>query len=244
MMDFLPSRREFSFRTPVHYRRITSKTQSGPGRIHSDISASDDHNLISRHHRSHIIRPVSLHKVVSCQELICRKDTVQVLAGNPHKFGKPCTRTDEHRTESFLVQQRIDCHRPSDHDIGLDFHSEGYDIAYLLFYNLVLRKPELRNTIFKNSTRTVQSLEYSNIIPEFCQICSTSETGRTASDYSNLISVGRSGNRSDTSVLPVPVSDKTLQFSDSHRFAFHSQYTAALALCFLRTHPSTDSRQR
>ena len=41
-----------------------------------------------------------------------------------------------------------------------------------------------------------------------------------------------------------PVSDKTFQLTDSDRFTFHTQHARALTLRLLRTHPSTNRRQR
>ena len=91
MMHFLTACRKFGLGTTVYNSGLGSQSQSSPGCVHGNVSASDDNHLLTGMDRSLVIVPVCLHKVVSCKELICREYSVQVLARDSHELRKSCT---------------------------------------------------------------------------------------------------------------------------------------------------------
>ena len=243
MMDLLPSRRKFLLGPAVDDSDIPAETQSCPGSIHGHISAADDHDFPRVHHRCKIIVPVGIHQVVPCQKFICREHPVQIFSRNVHEPWQAGTGTDENRTETFLAKQGIYRHCPSDHHICLYLHPESLHIGYFSGHDLLLRKPEFRDSVFEDPARFVERLEDGDIISGLRQVVRAGKTGRAAAYHCHLEAVGRSLRHTSSATRPRPVRHEPLEFTYGHRLPFHAEDTAALALGLLGTYPSAYCRQ-
>ena len=193
--------------------------------------------------RGVVIVSVCLHEVVSCKELICRKNTVVVLSRDVHESWKTCSRSDEHCRESFLVHKVVDSDCASCYDVCLDLYAESLHVFDCRSNNLVLRKAELRNSVFKHSARTMKSLEDSHLVSCLCKVVCACKTCRTAADDCHLLAACRSNLRLHASVLPAPVSNESFELSDSYRLTLDSEDTASFALCLLRAYATADRRE-
>lgn len=93
---FLTGRKLFFASSVNNINLFCAKTLCTTSGIHCNITAADNCNLLCVHNRSCAVILISLHKVCSCEELICRVNTAKVLTGDIHKSRKTCARTDKY----------------------------------------------------------------------------------------------------------------------------------------------------
>ena len=243
-MNLLNTCRKFLLCTAINDSSLCTKTKRRTGSVHGNITATYDNHLLAGMDRSVIVRTVSLHKVVSCQKLICREYAVEMFSWNIHETRKTCSRAHKHSIKTFLIKKAVysDC-TPCYH-IGLDLYTQSLYRSDLSRYHLILRKTELRNTILKHSTCAMKSLEHCHIITELGKVRSTCKTCGTAADNSNLMTVCRSYCRLHATIFPAPVSNEALKLADSNRLALYAKDTASLTLSLLRTYSSAYCRKR
>ena len=89
----------------------------------------------------------------------------------------------------------------------------------------------------------MKRLKNRNIITKLCKISGTSQTCRTGTDDSNLMSVWLSCLLRLDSILSCPIRYKTLKLTDCNRISLDSADTLALTLALLWTYTSADCRK-
>ena len=115
--------------------------------------------------------------------------------------------------------------------------------------NNFLGKPELRDTIDKNATSFVQSLEHHYRVPFPAQICGSRDSCRTGSDDGNFLARFRGNGRNCfTPVLTCIIGNKSFDTPNRHRFIdiliYFSNRTILLALALLGTDTTTNGRKK
>ena len=244
MMYLLHSGRKLLLASTVYNVYLSAQTQSSSCSVHSYISTAHYGYLLAVHNRGVGILIKCLHQITSGKILICRENTVGVFSGNTHKLGKPGAGTDKYRAKALLVHKLVNGNSLSHYHIGLNFHTQGFYILNFLCHNRFLGKTEFRNTVYQHTARLMERLKNGHIIAHLCQIAGTGKTCRTGADYSYLLSLFLSRTLRLNAVFSCPVGYETLQLTDRYRVTLDSANTFSLTLCFLRTHTSTDSRQR
>ena len=222
---------------------LCTKAQCRTGSIHSNISTTNNCNLLTNIIRSFVAFLVCEKQIVTSQEFVCRNYTTQIFSRNLHKIRQTCTRTNENCLEMLLVHKFVYRNRATYNDILLELSTEFLQILYLVLHNRMLWQTERRNTIYKYASIFVQCLENGNIVAHSQKFLCTGKSRRSTSDNSHLVSVLFDLYAKVEVVFARPVTDKTLQLTNCNRFALYAENALALALCFLRTNATADSRQ-
>ncbi len=243
-MHFLHSRRKLLLTSPVHNMHLCAQTERCPCRVHSNIAAAYDRDLLSAHDRCVGVLVKRFHELVPGQILIGREHTIRILTRNPHKFGKSRTRTDKHSLKSLFLDQLVDRDGFADDHIFLYLDSQGLYICDLLCHDIFLRKPELRYAVHQYASRLVERLEDRDIISELRKIPGAGETRRTRTDHCDFPAIFLLCRLRLDAVLSRPVCNETLQLADRDRIPLDPPDTLALALALLRAYTPTYSRER
>ena len=222
---------------------LSAKTQGCTRSIHSNISATDHSNLLAYIIRSLVAFLVCEKQIVASQKFVCRNYTTKIFARNLHEIRQTSTRTNENCFEMLLVHKFVDRNRTTYDDILLKLSTEFLQILNLVLYNGMLWQTERRNAIHKYASIFVQSLKNGNIVAHSQKFLCTGKSRRSTSDNSHLVSVLLNLYAKVEVVFARPITDKTLKFANRNRFALYAENALALALCFLRTNATADSRQ-
>ena len=222
---------------------LCAETKCGSRSIHRYVTTTDDNDLLTNLDRGIGILTICLHKVITCQELICGVNTVCRLARNVHETRKSCTGTDKYGIEALFCEEVIDGQGTTDDDVRIDLYTELLYVLDLRLYDTILRKTELRDTIYENAAWLMECLEDGYIITHLCEITCTGQSGRTGTDHGYLLPIRCTRLRSYIVMLSRPVSDITLELTDGDRLTLDTTYALTLALCLLRADTSTDCRK-
>ena len=189
MLNFFLTGRKLFFASSVNNINLfCAKTLCTTSGIHCNITAADNCNLLCVHNRSCAVILISLHKVCSCEELICRVNTAKVLTGDIHKSRQTCTGTDDDSLKA-LLKQLVYLDGTTYYDVGVNLNAHSNKVIYLVLYD-GLRQSELRDTVNQNAACKVESLKYGHIITQLCKVACACQTGGSCADYSYLVAVG------------------------------------------------------
>ena len=185
-MDFLAARREFGLGAAIDDVHFGAQAQGRAGRVHRDVAAAHDAHLLAGVDRGEIILAPGLHQVVAGEELVGGEDAVEVLAGDVHELGQAGTGAHEDGFEAFVVHQGVDGDGTAHDDVGLDLDAERADGVDLVAQDLVFRKAEFGDAVFKHAAGFVERLEDGDVVAPLRQIARARQTCRAAADDSNL----------------------------------------------------------
>ena len=242
-MNFLCSCRKLCLTSSVYDMYLSTKSQSCSCSIHGNVTTADNCNLFACCDRCIVGIIECFHEVASCQVLVCGEYTACILTRDTHEHRKSCTGTDEYSLKSLVLDQLIDGSGFTDDNVCLEFNAKLFDLLDLFLDNLLLRKTELRNTVNKNTAKLMKSLEYSYIVSCLCKVTCTGKSGWTGTDHCNLMSVLNLCSCRFDIMLQSIVCNESLQLTDRNSLALLTADTLSLALGFLRTYTTTDSRK-
>ena len=147
MVNFLCSCRKLCLTSSVYDMNLCTETESRSRCVHRYVSTADNSNFLTSSDRCVIIVAERLHKVASCQVLVCGEYAVCVLARDSHKSRKTGTGTDEDCLVALFVHQLVNGYRLADNYVCLDVNAEFLHVLDLRLYNALFRKTELRNSV-------------------------------------------------------------------------------------------------
>ena len=242
-MYFFLTRRELFLGTTVDDMYLGAQTQCCTRSVHGYVTSADYGYLFAVEDRGIVVLIKCLHQVISGQELVRGEYAAGCLSRNTHKLRKSCAGSDKYSVKAFLLHQLVDGYRLSDDNVSLDLNAERFYILYLRKYDAVLRKTELRNTVYQNAACFMQRLKNSYVITQLCQVASAGQTCRTGTDDRNLLAILLCGSCRLDALLSRPVGYKTLQLTDGNCLALDTADAASLTLALLGTYTSADSRK-
>ena len=222
---------------------LCAKTKCSSCSVHSNVTTTNNSNLLAMCDRSIIILTECFHKVVTCQVLVSGEYTVSLLTRDSHEHWKSGTGSDKYSLKSLIFKKLVDCYGFTNDNVGLNLNTQRFYVLNLCCNYFVFWKTEFRNTINKNSTSFVKCLEDCYIVTHLCKISGAGKSGRTGTDHCNFMSVLLCSRNWFDTILLRPVSNETLQFTNGNSFPFQTADTFTLALCLLRTYTSANSRK-
>ena len=243
MFDFLFTGGELVHAAAVDDVDIFS-TQAlcGTGRIHRDVAAADDCNILCVLNRRGRIIFIRLHQVASGEEFICRVNTLEVFTGDIHEAGKTGTGTNEDGFIAIFFFQLLNRQDTSDDHIGLNLDAECLEVVDFLLDDR-LGQTEFRDTIDQNTAGEMQCLINRDVIAHLGQIACAGQASRAGTDNRNLMAIRLRTGDSTLSMGVVIVGDKPFQTADGDRLALDAADAFPFALGLLRADTSADSRQ-
>ncbi len=188
---------------------------------------------------------IRLHQVHPGQELVRAVDTDEVLAGHAQKSGETGTGSDEHRVETFLVEQVVDgvCH--ADHCVRNELHAE---IGELCDFELddVVGESVFGDSVPEHTSELVECFEHRDVVSETSAVGGACKPGWAAADDGDAFAGSRAGMFSDgwLGMSASPVGDETFEVTDRDRTTLPSQHARPLALLLLWAHPPANCRER
>ena len=212
-------------------------------RVHGNVAAADDGNLVTVHDRCIVFRQISLHQVDTRQIFVRRANADVVFARNVHEGRKSRACADEYGFIAAFLHQLINRKRTSRYRVRHEFHALGFKLRDFLRYDLFWQT-ELRDPVNQYAAGLVQRFVNGNLIALVYQIARAGKSRRACADDGNFVTVAF--HRFDffiTEVRRVPVRDEAFQSADRNRFALLAVHAFALALIFLRADTSADCRQ-
>ena len=237
-MNLLTTCRKLFLGTTVYDMYLCAETKCGSRSIHRYVTTTDNDDLLTNLDRRIGIITISLHKIITCQELICGVNTVCRLARDVHEARKTCTGADKYGIEALFCEQVIDGQGTTDDNVGIDLYTELLYVLDFRLYDTILRKTELWNTIYENATWLMECLKDGYIVAELCKIACAGQSGRTGTDDGYLLAIRCARLRSHIVMLSRPVRYVTLELTDGDRLTLDTTYALTLALCLLRADTS------
>ncbi|KAF5043203.1 hypothetical protein DSECCO2_504690 [anaerobic digester metagenome] len=81
------------------------------------------------------------------------------------------------------------------------------------------------------------------LIAQFCKVCCTGQTCRSASNYSHFFTIKRLSFREPHTIFTTPIACKSLKFSYCYSLPFYAEYARAFTLALLRADSPANRRQ-
>ena len=105
MVNLLDAGRQLLFAATIDNRRFGTQSLGRADGIHRHVTATNHYDPFADVNRRIVLRIVGVHEVGTCEELVGRDYSVQVLALDAHKARQTGTRTDKDGIEALLVEQ-------------------------------------------------------------------------------------------------------------------------------------------
>ena len=148
MFDLLLPGRHLGSRPAVDYvDTLRSKAKRRTGSIHCDVSSTENRHTPSLIFGSMtVLGVICFHEVASCEILVGREHSNEVLSRNSHELRQSGTRSDEDRIKAILALEFLYGPRSSDENIPFDINAHPLELLDLLVHK-TLWKTEFRNSV-------------------------------------------------------------------------------------------------
>ena len=210
-------------------------------RVHCDVAAADNGDLLGAQDRGVGVFLVGLHQVDAGQVLIGRVNAVVVLARYAHEGGQTGARADKNGLVA-VGKQIVDGLGAADNEVQHEFNAQLLQGVDLLLDDR-LGQTELGDTVHQNAARGVQRLEDGDLIAHAGQIARAGQAGRAGADDGALVAVGLGTGGLGLFVLHGVVGNKALQTADRDRLALDAAHALAFTLALLRADTAADGGQ-
>ena len=235
---------KLAFAAAVNYVNLfCTQTKRTSCRVHSNITATANRNLLCAVDGGLAVFTICLHKVDTGQKFVGGINALEVFALDAHKFGKTCARADKYSLEAFFLHKLVDRDHLTHNGVGANFNTQslkGFDFLS----NDCLGQTEFGNTVNQNAARNVECFENSYVVTLLCKVACTGETCRARADNRNLVTVAFGTGGKILTVCVVIIGNESFKSADCNRFALDAANTFAFTLGLLRANSAADSGER
>ena len=240
MLHFLAAGGKFRLRTAVDdIHDVRSQPLCRAHRVHRDVAAAHDGDLLRVEDGGLAVRFIRLHEVAAGEVFVGGEDALCVLPGDVHEAGKARARAEEDGFEAELLFELVDGEHFADDHVRHHLDAERSEVIYLLFDD-GFGKTEFGDAVDEHAARKVQRFEDGHVVAELGKIARAGEPRGTRADDGDLMPVGLRLCGSLSCVGVVPVGNEALEPADADGLALDAARALAFALRLLRAHPSAD----
>ena len=243
MLYLFKTGRHLCLGTAVDKSHVSTQALSRAAGVHSRVTTTDDHHLLTNINRSIGIGVSRIHEVDAGEVFVARHHVDVVLTRDVHEVGQSGSRTYKYTAEALILQV-LHGDRLAHDAVGLEMNTHLAQVVDLHVYDAV-GQSEFGNTIFQHAANFVERLEDIDLVAFLHHVAGKTQSRRSRAHDGHLDAIRRCHlGQYATSALALIVRSKALEIADGHGRLFHLQvYALALALLLLRAYAAADSGQ-